>query len=128
MAADWNVILPVAGLALVGYLLIQGEGKTDGGETFYPLGFSKFMSNRGPAFSASAVVKQTRALSGITPGWIKATVPVAPLNDCYEAEAMGNAVRNFLVNSQAYELARYQKRGYRVILPNNRKIIFVKGS
>jgi hypothetical protein len=127
MAADWNVILPVAGLALVGYLLIQGEGAPNGGETLYPLGFSKYMSNRGPAFSASAVVKQTRALSGIVPNWIKASVPVTAVNDCYEAEAMGNAVRQFLVSSQAYELARYQKRGYRVILPNNRKVIFVKG-
>lgn len=126
--ADWNVIVPVAGLALVGYLLIQGGNTPNGAEYTTPLGFSKYMSNEGPAFSASSVVKQTRALSGIVPHWIKASVPVSHTNGADEAEAMGNAVRNFLLSSQAYELARYQKDGFRIVLPNNRKIIFVKGN
>jgi hypothetical protein len=125
MALDWNVLLPVAGLALVGYLLIQGEGAPDGAESY---GFGRYMSNQGPSFTSSALVKQTRALSGIDRDWIKRSVPNAPLNDPHEAERMGDAVRGFVLNSQAYELARYQKRGYRVILPNNRKIIFVRGS
>lgn len=124
---DLNTLLPLAGLAFIGYLLIQGEGAPNGSDTGSN-GMGRYMSNQGPAFNSSSIVKQTRALSGYQPNWIKESVPVASLNDPAEAERMGDAVRNFLLKSQQWEYLRFQKNGYRVILPNNRKLIFVKNN
>jgi hypothetical protein len=122
--ADWNVILPVAGLAVVGYLIMEGGNGPNETEQ----GFDRFMSYEGPAFNSSSLVKQTRALSGLQPNWIKSSVPNASLNDPQEAETMAGAVRNFLLKSQAYEFYRYKKNGFRIVMPNNRKIIFVKNN
>jgi hypothetical protein len=91
-------------------------------------GFGKYMSNRGPAFNASAIVKQTRAFSGYQPNWIRQTVPSAPVNDDSHSEVIGDKVRDFIADSQKWEALRFMKNGYRVVVPNNRKIIFVKGS
>ena len=90
-------------------------------------GIGKYMSNQGPPFNASSIVKQMRAFSGYMPGWIQKAVPNSCLQTPDHADKVSHAVRDFIADSQRWETERYTKNGYRLILPNNRKVIFVRG-
>lgn len=128
--ADVSSVLPivvVGGLAMLLYESLISPNQPEGGYSSSAY-FDRYMSWGGPGFNSSALVKQTRVLGGEQPNWIRATVPQAAVNDPAEAERMGAAVRNFLIYSQNWEAERFRKNGYRVIVPNNRKINFVKSS